>query len=310
MKEFKRKAMALKLSLLKIIAVLLFVIPISFGSKLLAQGRKDNYISFKNTKELQNFFSYKRNGSILVSGHRGGREKNFPENSLEGFQNVLDKMPAIFEIDPRMTKDSVAVLMHDATLDRTTTGKGKLSDYIWAELQSLRLRDSEGNVTPYKIPTLEEAIIWSRGKTIINLDKKDVPMKTVVALIKKHKAQKHVMLTVHTSAQARYYHDRFPGIMMSAFVRNDKEYQDISNAGVPWENMIAYVGYTIDETNEKIVDSLRSKGVKCMVSYAPTHDKLKTSDEREKAYKEDIKKQPDVIESDIPTEIWAILQSN
>jgi len=310
MKKINKNITIFRLSLSKIITILILVSSISFATKVSAQIVKDNYIHFSNTKELQNFFKYKGDGTILVSGHRGGREKNFPENSLEGFQNVLDKMPAIFEIDPRLTKDSVVVLMHDATLDRTTTGKGKLSNYTWEELLSVRLKDSDGNVTSCKIPTLEEVIVWSRGKTIINLDKKDVPMKMIAALIKKHKAEKHVMLTVHTGAQARYYYDRFPGIMMSAFSRNAKEFEDLSISGVPWKNMIAYVGYTIDAENEKIVNMLRSKGVRCMVSYAPTHDKLGTPGERKKAYKEDIKKQPDVIESDIPTEIWAILQSN
>lgn len=297
------------LSLSKIVVVTFFVCFVFGGSMVFAQPEKENYIQFRNTKELQNFFKYKGNGAIIISGHRGGRETNFPENSLEGFHNVLSQMPAIFEIDPRLTKDGVAVLMHDATLDRTTTGKGKLSDYTWAELQSIRLKDAEGNVTPYKIPTLEEVIIWSKGKTIINLDKKDVPLETIVALIKKHKAEKHVMVTVHTGAQARFYYDRIPGIMMSAFARTVKEFEDLAIAGVPWKNMIAYVGPTIDENNADIVARLREKGVRCMVSYAPTHDKLSSHEEREKAYCDEIKKQPDIIESDIPTEIWTILQS-
>ncbi|MDR1936918.1 MAG: glycerophosphodiester phosphodiesterase family protein [Tannerellaceae bacterium] len=282
---------------------LLFFAVFSFNGGLTAQNTK-NYISFKNVKEIHEFFAYKADGSIIVSGHRGGREKGFPENSIEGFQNVLNQMPAIFETDPRMTKDSVIVLMHDATLDRTTTGKGKLSDYTWAELQSVRLKDSEGNVTPYKIPTLEEAIIWSRGKTVINLDKKDVPLRIIVALIKKHRAEKHVMLTVHTGAQARYYSDRLPGIMLSVFARDAKEYEDMEMSGVPWNTMIAYVGPTINDANRKIVEELHAKGARCMVSYAPTHDRLPTAEEREKAYTEDMKCKPDIVESDIPTEIW------
>src|SRR5690606_29624732 len=226
--------------------------------------KKSNYLNFHNVEELQGFFNYKNDGSIIISGHRGGID--FPENSLEGLQGVLETMPAFFEIDPRLTKDSVIVLMHDATLDRTTTATGKLSDYTYAELASLRLKDAKGNVTDYKIPTLEEVIRWSRGKTVINLDKKDVPMYMIAELIKKHKAEKHVMLTVHTGAQARYYYDRFPNIMLSAFARNAKEYADMEISGVPWKNMIAYVGWTIDEKNEAIVNKLRTKGVRCMIS--------------------------------------------
>jgi glycerophosphoryl diester phosphodiesterase len=266
-----------------------------------------NYIFFENQNECYRYFAYKGDGSILVSGHRGGREKGFPENSLEGFQHILQQMPAIFEIDPRLTKDSVIVLMHDATLDRTTTGTGKVADYTWAELQSIRLKDHEGNITGFKIPTLEDVIIWSKGKTVVNLDKKDVPFSKIVELIKKHHAEKHVMITVHTGAQARYYSDRLPGVMLSVFARNAKEYEDVLISGVPWHTMIAYVGATIDASNRAIVDALHEKGVRCMVSYAPTHDRLPAQEERERAYREAMQCRPDIVESDIPTEIWAIL---
>lgn len=287
----------------------LFFVIFLFGQNAIAQNSESNFISFEKLKDAHRYFAYKVDGSILVSGHRGGREPGYPENSIEGFQNVLNQMPAFFEIDPRLTKDSVIVLMHDATLDRTTNATGKLSDYTWAELQSVRLKDYAGNVTAAKIPTLEEVIRWSKGKTVINLDKKDVPFHMIVALIKKHKAEKHVMLTVHTGAQARYYSDRLPGIMLSAFARNDKEYEDLSISGVPWNTMITYVGPTINESNRHIVEKLHAKGVRCMVSYAPTHDKLRTPEERREAYKKEIKTNPDIIESDLPTEIWKTLKN-
>lgn len=278
------------------------------GCSMSAQQAKRNYLEFNSTKEIQEFFRYKEDGSIIVSGHRGGREKNFPENSIEGFQNVLDQMPAFFEIDPRLTKDSVIVLMHDATLDRTTNATGRLADYTWAELQDVRLKDSDGKLTSCRIPSLEEVIEWSKGKTVVNLDKKDVPLEMIAELIQKHKAENHVMLTVHTGAQARYYYDRFPTIMFSAFSRNAKEFDDLMISGVPANNMIAYVGRTIDESNEEIVAKLRAKGIRCMVSYSPTHDKLKTAEERKQAYLESLKANPDIVESDFPTEIWPLVK--
>lgn len=291
----------------KVTFLLLFGL-VSGMQHLSAQGEL-NVLKFDNASQLKDYFRYKGDGSILISGHRGGYETGYAENCIEGLENVLRQMPAIFEIDPRLTKDSVPVLMHDATLDRTTTGKGKVKDYTWKELQALRLRDHSGKVTDCRIPTLEEVIVWSKGKTIINLDKKDVPMSMVADLIKKHNAEGHVMLTVHTGAQARYYYDRFPNIMMSAFARNIKEYEDMSISGVPWENMIAYVGRTLTAENREICRMLHEHGVRYMISVAPTHDKLSTDKERAVKYKEEIDKQPDIIESDIPTEVWKVLQS-
>ena len=265
-------------------------------------------IESKKRTELKTYFMYTNNGSILISGHRGGREPNFPENCIESFENVLKQTAAFFEIDPRLTKDSVIVLMHDATLDRTSTGKGNLADYTWEELQSLRLKDGEGKVTPYKIPTLESVIRWSKGKTVVNLDKKDVPMEMIVELIRKCDAENDIMLTVHTGAQARYYYDRFPNIMFSVFARNDSEYEDIAISGVPWKNMIAYVGPTIDNKNAHIVQKLHANGVRCMISVAPTHDKKPSFEERKKLYLQEIALQPDIIESDYPTDVAKALK--
>ena len=305
----KEEMIKVKLVTLKTVMLLSVFICSFICNPVTAQSAKLHTLKIKNNKALHQFFSYKNDGSIIVSGHRGGREIGFSENCIEGLNNVLKQMPAFLEIDPRLTKDSVAVLMHDATLDRTSTGTGKISDYTWSELQSVRLKDKDGNVTDCRIPKLEDVIKWSKGKTIINLDKKDVPMEMIVRLIKKHHAENWVMLTVHSGAQAKYYYDRFPGIMMSAFARDMKEYNSIAESKVPWKNFIAYVGPTITPENEKIVEMLHAVGVKCMVSFAPTSDKLTTPEERLKAYQEDIAKKPDIIESDIPTEVWSAIHA-
>lgn len=257
---------------------------------------------------LLNAFHYSPGNSIIVSGHRGGTEDGFPENCLETFQHIFSIMPAFFEIDPRLTKDSVIVLMHDETIDRTTTGSGKISEYTWEELQQFRLKDHQGNATSFKIPRLDEVMDWSKGKTFVNLDKKDVPMEMIVALISKKQAEDHVMLTVHTGKQARFYHDYFPNIKLSAFCRNTQEYKDMANSEAPWENMIAYVGPTINEQNEKIVELLHANGVRCMISLAPTHDKLKTTEERRTNYCAEIAKKPDIIESDRPLEVGCVIR--
>lgn len=270
---------------------------------------EENYQKFKKFKDTQDHFAYKTDSTILISGHRGGREAGFPENSIEGFQQVLSKSTAFIEIDPRLTKDSVIVLMHDETLDRTTNGTGKVSDYTWDELQALRLLDFEGNITAAMIPKLEEVFDWTKKKTVVNLDKKDVPMQMIVDLIKDKKVQNYVMLTVHTGAQARFYYDRLPGVMLSVFARNDAEYEDIAISGVPWENMIAYVGPKIDNSNKHIVEKLHAKGVRCMVSYSPTHDKIRSTEQRMAAYIKEVENsvyKPDIIESDYPVDVWNI----
>jgi glycerophosphoryl diester phosphodiesterase len=270
---------------------------------------KENYLKFKKISDTHEYFAYKADSTLLISGHRGTKEEGYPENSIEGFQQALSRVPLFFEVDPRLTKDSVIVLMHDETIDRTTNASGKLSDYTYEELLSIRLKDHEGNITASMIPKLEEVFEWCKGKSVVNLDRKDVPHQMIVDLIQKHKAEKYVMLTVHTGAQARYYHDRLPGIMLSVAVRNEAEYEDIDISGVPWENMIAYVGQSINESNKHIVEKLHANGVRCMVSFAPTHDRLRTTEQRMAAYLREVENsvyKPDIIESDYPVEVWSV----
>jgi len=266
--------------------------------------------AFANGETLSEFFKYEGDGSILISGHRGAwLHTEYPDNSLEGLQYATKVVPGIFfEVDPRLTRDSVIVLMHDATLDRTTNATGKLIDYSWEELDSVRLRDYTGDVTSFRIPTLEEAIRWSIGKTVLNLDRKDVPREMIVELIRQCGAEKSIMLTVHTGEQMRYYYERMPDVMFSARIRNEEEYEDMAAAGVPWKNMIAYVGPTVDERNAELVEKLHAHGVRCMISVAPTHDRLESAEERAVKYREEILCGADIIETDIPQELWGVLQ--
>lgn len=290
--------------LLPLITVL-FLLVVSCGPK---EG-EENYLKFKKLKDTQEYFSYKSDSTILVSGNRGGLEVGFPENSIEGFEHVLTQIPVFFKVDPRLTKDSVIVLMQDETLDRTTNAMGSLSDYSWDELQAYRLKDSEGNITAAMIPKLEDVFDWNKHKTIINLDKKDVPLEMMVDIIKKNKIQKYVMLTTYTGAQARYYHDNLPGVMLSVYARNDAEYEDIAISGVPWDNVIAYVGQRIDDSNRHIVEKLHAKGVRCMVSFASTHDRLGSTEQRMAAYIKEVENsvyRPDIIESGFPIDVWNI----
>jgi glycerophosphoryl diester phosphodiesterase len=274
-----------------------------------SQSDEINILKFKNVKELKAFFKHSENNFPIISGHRGGMTKGFPENSMETFANTLKYMPSFFEIDPRLTKDSVAVLMHDATLDRTTNGTGKLADYTYAEIQKLRLRDPQGNITDCKIPTLKEAILWSKGKTVMNLDKKDVPLEMTARILKECNNEA-VMLTVHNAKQAKFYLQQNPNWMLSVHIKTKKAYDEYVKAGIPWESIIAYVGPEYTGENRELMRLLQEKGVMVMISSAPTFDKLPTPQERAKAYVEIFKGGADILESDLPVEVAVAIKAN
>ena len=238
-------------------------------------------------------------GRVFASGHRGGMMAGYPENCIESFEKTLSMMPSFFEIDPRLTRDSVIVLMHDATIDRTTTGTGRVSDYTYEELQAFFLKDREGNVTPYKIPTLEACIAWSRGRTILNLDIKDVPPETMSAFVNRL-APPNVMYTVHDAAQARIYLDRDPEAMFSCWCKEMKEYRRYERAGIPWSQMLAYVGTMMVPAQQELYDRLHANGVMCMISVAPTHDRRAGDENQIAGYRLEIPTGCDVIETDYP----------
>ncbi|TDE16897.1 glycerophosphodiester phosphodiesterase family protein [Dyadobacter psychrotolerans] len=292
----------------KIIIAIAVLVSISVGTNLRAQ--KLNVLKVKTVSDLHSFFQFTGNDVMLIAGHRGGVLKGFPENSIPALAEILKHTPAFFEIDPRLTKDSVIVLMHDATLDRTTTGKGKLSDYTYSELKALKLKDGFGNVTEFVIPTLSEVIIWARGKTILNLDHKDVPLKMTADLIRKHRADAFVMVTVHSQAEARFYLDDNKDRMFSAFIRTKKDFEGYEKAGIPFSQMIAYIGPQVKPENRELYELLNKKGTMCMISAASSYDKLKIEEERKASYISILKDGASILESDYPIDAAAAIQKD
>ncbi|MCM4167404.1 glycerophosphodiester phosphodiesterase [Arenibacter sp. H213] len=266
-------------------------------------------IKVGNAKDLRDFFNYTGNDIPIISGHRGQKTIGYAENSIEALEDVLKHTPAFFEIDPRLTKDSVIVLMHDATLERTTNGTGKVSDYTLQELKKLRLKDAHGNILDHQIPTLQEAIQWSKGKTILNLDKKDVPISLMAEVLEELDKETTVMVTVHNAEQAMFYHEKNKDRMFSAFVKTEADFEKFDNSGVPWSQMIAYIGPKIKGEDNKIYNLLNSKGVMCMISAASSYDKLEVMSERHKAYVDIIKDGASIIESDYPIEFYKAIKS-
>ena len=74
--------------------------------------------------------------NIWVAAHRGWCSK-YPENTIEAIRAAVELGVDQIETDIRVTKDGELVLMHDATVDRTTNGTGKVIDYTLEELRQL-----------------------------------------------------------------------------------------------------------------------------------------------------------------------------
>jgi len=107
---------------------------------------------------------------VLVCAHRADW-RHFPENSLAAIEGAIKMGVDIVEIDVRKTSDGHLVLMHDKSVNRTTTGQGRVCDLALADIRKLYLKDAEGRVTTCPVPTLEEAMLAAKGRVVVNLDK-------------------------------------------------------------------------------------------------------------------------------------------
>lgn len=108
----------------------------------------------------------------LVVAHRGASLVE-PENTLRSFTLALVQGADALETDLRFTCDGQIVLFHDATLERTTDGQGRVADHALAELKRLRTRQPDGALSDERIPTLEELIAATGRQAPLLLELKD-----------------------------------------------------------------------------------------------------------------------------------------
>ena len=251
---------------------------------------------------LQQFFQSKlESKSPLISAHRGGKNyPGYPENCLETFDFVLAQTPSLIECDIALTKDSVMVLMHDNTIDRTTTGSGKIKELNWNELKGLTLKDNNGTPTQFSIPTLEDVLKWAKGKTILTLDiKRSVPYALVVDLISKMNAEQYALIITYNDRAARKIYSLNPNILLSVSIRNQEEFQRHLDSGVPTSNMIAFTGTR--EPSKELYQTLHTTGIPCILGTLGNLDKSAQS-RGDQLYQKFIQNGADILATDRPIE--------
>lgn len=142
---------------------------------------------------------------ILVVAHRGCHNAApghglpaAPENSIAALDNCVRIGADMMETDVRQTADGELVMIHDDTLDRTTTGTGHVHARTLAELRTLRLRQNLGGKdaapTDQGIATLDEMLAAARGRMHLNLDVKDAIYAEVIAAVEQAGMQDQVIV--------------------------------------------------------------------------------------------------------------------
>lgn len=260
------------------------------------QAQQNFAFTFSTPQELQNFLRYDTQFPPYVHAHRGGGYAGFPENCIATFDYTLKQVPAFMEIDPRVTKDGIMVLMHDATLDRTTNATGKVSDYTYAELQKFCLKDIHGIVTAYKIPTLEETLRWTKGKSVLIIDKKDAPIPRILEMIKKEKVEANVILMAYTLEDAGMILKFDPTLTLQVFAKNEESLKKLEQKNIPFDNVVVFISHTYPE-DDRIFDLLHQRNIKAIVGTSRNLD-MEYARGDKKVYDNLLRKRVDIIEAD------------
>jgi glycerophosphoryl diester phosphodiesterase len=92
-----------------------------------------------------------------IAAHRGGGAL-WPENSLLAFQSAIALGSDLLELDVHQSRDGGVIVIHDATVERTTDGTGAVQSMTAADLRRLRLRGPDGALTSERVPTLDEVL--------------------------------------------------------------------------------------------------------------------------------------------------------
>jgi len=125
---------------------------------------------------------------MLKIGHRGARAYE-PENTLRSFTKAIELGVDAVELDARRTREGEVVVIHDAKVDKTTNGKGAVSDLTLSEIKQLVTDKGE------KIPTLDEALDFLDKKVKIVIELKETGLEEkVLGLVHEKGLEKNVII--------------------------------------------------------------------------------------------------------------------
>ena len=255
---------------------------------------------------------------VLVIAHRGDW-RNHPENSISCVKSCIEMGVDIVELDVQKTKDGVFVLLHDGSVNRTTNGKGKISQMTFEEARKLRLKHRK-KISNEQIPTLEEVLKVAKGKIMINVDKAGVS-KELIDLIKKSGTLKQIVFKSGKSVEsvnkslAQSEHSGeicFMPVLRKGGLKDIIKYFEVSTK--PKAAELIFNKAESQFNTEELVRELRAKGLRPWVntlwaSLCAGQNDAKAVKNPHEIWGGLIKKGYNMIQTDNPTELLKYLRS-
>lgn len=173
--------------------------------------------------------------NIMIVGHRGIRSF-YPENTMVSFRAALELKLDLIEFDVHFTKDKHIVVCHDADIERTTNGKGLISDMLLEEVQcyDAGIKMSE-RFAGERIPTLEEVLdlmVNADYEVLLNVEIKDYDHELVdrtIETLKKFCMAERSVIACFNAEIVGYTQDTYPEMKTQGFpVRFMKTNTDVN----------------------------------------------------------------------------------
>jgi glycerophosphoryl diester phosphodiesterase len=177
----------------------------SFSEKTIFKSPASTITPNMEWVSMNKWLEQRSYNSPWIIAHRGFKQK-YPENTLVAFQAAMDAGVPMIELDVTLSRDRKLIVIHDATLERTTNGHGPVHDYTLEELKQLDAGSwFHPDFAGQRLPELAEVLELVDGRVITNIEIKthayephhppDAIEKQVVELVKKKNLQDSILIS-------------------------------------------------------------------------------------------------------------------
>ncbi len=239
---------------------------------------------------------------VMVAAHRAAHI-DLPENSLPAIQRAIDLGVDIIELDVQVSKDGIPVLMHDRTIDRTTTGSGKVPAYTLAELKALRLIHN-GDTTDQQIPTFAEAIQVCKNKVLIDVDLKTDQLDAILKVAKTNNAEDHLVFFDSDYEALQYIASENPGLIL---MPRAYSYQMVDSAIATFRPEIIHIDFSFYD--QKTVRLIKNHNARTWINALGGIDQAIGTPHEQAALDSILRYGANVIQTDKPQELINLLQA-
>lgn len=250
--------------------------------------------SQSSLEQIQEAFLDSDSKVVLVASHRASH-LNFPENSVPAIKDAIKIGVDIVELDVKVTKDGVPVLMHDGTINRTTTGTGKPSDYTLEELKKFKLIH-KGDTTENTIPTFEEALKLIKNKIMVDIDLKTDQLDPIIEVIRKQGCEDQVFFFDNDYDALQYVRNADPVFML---MPRAYSYQMADSAITRFDPQVIHIDFSF--YNPELTNLIKSNKARIWINALGEIDPAFGTEDEGEAMDKLLKYGANIIQTDQPS---------